>query len=241
MFASAGTWQPSSRPPPCRKSPSQSSPDERRRGSSESRPSSAHRRQLHGPAARRRSSRPKHLPAGRRTCTGSCGEATRSERRGRNADLCAAEAQAGDEDPVRAAHEEAAEAAVIYKLCNGCGRPFPPSQMKPGRGRCIPCAKAYEREKSRLRRAKKGTTAQRGYGVRHEQLREAWARSVTAGIVSCARCGFPIAPGEPWDLGHDDEDRSRYTGPEHRGCNRSAGAAQASKQVPEQVRFSREW
>jgi hypothetical protein len=39
--------------------------------------------------------------------------------------------------------------------------------------------------------------------------------------VDCARCGERIEPGEPWDLGHDDVDRSRYTGPEHRRCNRS--------------------
>jgi hypothetical protein len=56
-------------------------------------------------------------------------------------------------------------------------------------------------------------TSARGYGAEHERLRRSWARTVAIGIVACARCGQLISPGEPWDLGHDDYDRTVYTGP----------------------------
>lgn len=59
---------------------------------------------------------------------------------------------------------------------------------------------------------------------------------VEAGEAVCARCGGLIDPFEPWDLGHDDLDRSRYAGPEHRRCNRST----ASRRV-KRPRWSREW
>jgi hypothetical protein len=70
-------------------------------------------------------------------------------------------------------------------------------------------------------RQKTLTNTQRGYGYKHQLLRRRWAPLVAAGIVDCARCGQRIAPGQPWDLGHDDADRSRYNGPEHRRCNRA--------------------
>lgn len=64
------------------------------------------------------------------------------------------------------------------------------------------------------------TTTQRGYGSRHQRLRKQWAPIVNRGEATCGRCHQPIQPGTPWDLGHDDHDRTKYTGPEHQRCNR---------------------
>ena len=73
----------------------------------------------------------------------------------------------------------------------------------------------------------KGSTTQRGYGSKHRALRKRLEPDVAAGRANCWRCGLPIQAGQDWDLGHDDEDRSRYRGPEHVHCNR----ATASRQV----------
>ena len=67
------------------------------------------------------------------------------------------------------------------------------------------------------------STVSRGYGADHQRERQKWAARVDAGQVGCARCGRQIRPGEAWDLGHDDQDRGRYWGPEHSHCNRQAG------------------
>jgi hypothetical protein len=64
------------------------------------------------------------------------------------------------------------------------------------------------------------STASRGYGAGHQRVRKAFQPLVAAGLVSCWRCGQPILRTDEWDLGHDDRDRSRYRGPEHRSCNR---------------------
>ncbi|MDQ3730301.1 MAG: hypothetical protein M3355_12020 [Actinomycetota bacterium] len=77
-------------------------------------------------------------------------------------------------------------------------------------------------------------TAVRGYGRRHKALRLKFAPKVASGMVSCARCGELIGSDEPWDLGHDDLDRSRYSGPEHVRCNRAT-------MRPKSRRQAREW
>lgn len=82
-------------------------------------------------------------------------------------------------------------------------------------------------------------TAERGYGSAHQRLRKEWEPKVERGEVACAYCFAPIEPGTPWDLGHDRDDRSVYTGPEHRRCNRNTiGRLRATSPVRWQ---SRRW
>jgi hypothetical protein len=86
-----------------------------------------------------------------------------------------------------------------------------------------------EREREKRRELSRPSAEQRGYGKEHRQLRAQWARVMRDEPVFCARCGLPIEPGEPWDLGHADEDRSRYNGPEHRACNRKTATHKAQR------------
>ena len=78
----------------------------------------------------------------------------------------------------------------------------------------------YRRRKARSAWPPGATTA-RGYGTPHQRLRKVWAPKVERGEVACWRCGRTIHPGQPWDLGHDDHDRSITRGPEHRRENRA--------------------
>lgn len=82
------------------------------------------------------------------------------------------------------------------------------------------------------RRRNRGTTPQRGYGHAHQQERARLTPLVATGAVTCARAPHGqclmrsplILPGQPWDLGHPDHDRTRWSGPEHQRCNRAAAA-----------------
>ena len=54
-------------------------------------------------------------------------------------------------------------------------------------------------------------TTERGYGHEHQRIRKQFQALVFAGGARCVRCAQPISPTEPWDLGHVDGDRSRYS------------------------------
>lgn len=67
----------------------------------------------------------------------------------------------------------------------------------------------------------KGNSTQRGYGAAHQKLRRQIEPLVRSGQAICWRCGLKIPSDSDWDLGHDDDDRTRYKGPEHVACNRA--------------------
>jgi hypothetical protein len=71
------------------------------------------------------------------------------------------------------------------------------------------------------------SSTMRGYGRRHQAIREELEPLVLAGGVSCARCGEPITDNN-WHLGHTD-DRTGYTGPEHARCNILAAGEKAAR------------
>lgn len=125
-----------------------------------------------------------------------------------------------------AANAARARPAKRTGVC-GCGQPTPSRRHT----YCTACGfnrkKARERRRERERWGRRPSTTEAGYGHEHQKLRKRWAPIVAAGRVRCARCDEIIWPGTPWDLGHDDHDRSRYVGPEHRGCNRATAGRRA--------------
>lgn len=94
------------------------------------------------------------------------------------------------------------------KVCNQPGCPTFSDQP-----RCPAHRRAHEQAR--------GTRQQRGYDANHDRERRYWEPIVAAGGVNCWRCGNPIDPTQPWDCGHDDNDRSIHRGPEHPACNRA--------------------
>ena len=92
-----------------------------------------------------------------------------------------------------------------------CAEPGCPNlQPEP---RCLDHRRAYERGR--------GTRQARGYDATHEAERARWEPIVATGGVRCWRCLVLLDPELPWDLGHDDRDRTKYRGPECVRCNRA--------------------
>lgn len=92
----------------------------------------------------------------------------------------------------------------------------------------------------------RGTTTERGYGADHQRRRAQVKRDVVdPGLAYCWRCGEWINPALPWDLGHDDFDRSIVRGPEHRGRECKAGGNRATsrrdRRRAQSTPHSREW
>lgn len=87
----------------------------------------------------------------------------------------------------------------------------------------------HTREHDRAR----GTRQQRGYDARHDKMRAWWQSRLNAGqVIYCWRCATQgtltrIDPSH-WHLGHDDEDRSRYRGPECVPCNTATAGRMSS-------------
>jgi len=76
---------------------------------------------------------------------------------------------------------------------------------------------------------------QKGLTNAHYRLRRQLEPVVASGSVRCARCGELIEPGEPWDLDHNDLDRTKYNGPAHARCNRATSSHHVERKV------SRQW
>jgi hypothetical protein len=79
-------------------------------------------------------------------------------------------------------------------------------------------------EHTRAKDRARGTSSERGYGSAHQRLRREYELRMRAGeVFHCWRCAerdvvTEIDP-DAWHLGHDDEDRSVYRGPECVPCN----------------------
>lgn len=80
-------------------------------------------------------------------------------------------------------------------------------------------------------------TTDHGYDSKHRARRKREQRNVDAGNAYCWRCGELIPPDSDWDLGHDDNDRTKYMGPEHVACNRATKGHRTTIIVDN----SREW
>lgn len=107
----------------------------------------------------------------------------------------------------------------LIKTCK-CGQTIYGRRQK-----CNDCVNLTRKRNSVGHRQKYGSAVERGYGYEHIKLRRKYAEELhRVGFTHCWRCGEIIYDGQPWHLGHDDWDRSKYRGPEHAKCNTAAAA-----------------
>jgi hypothetical protein len=86
------------------------------------------------------------------------------------------------------------------------------------------------------------TRQERGYDAEYDAVRRDWERRIAAGeLVLCWRCleehgtETVLTTATPWDLGHDDHDRTIIRGPECRGPNRATSSRRPTgRRQPEQ-------
>jgi hypothetical protein len=115
------------------------------------------------------------------------------------------------------------------RQCPVCGRHF---FQKTGQHRfCTTVCRERARASARVA----GSPAR--YGHEHQKLRQAVSPQVATGKVICPTCREPIRRGQPWDLGHDKTDPSRYLGPEHASCNRATAKVQSFEDDPDRGVF----
>ncbi len=89
-----------------------------------------------------------------------------------------------------------------------------------------------------------GSSSARGYGWQHQKLRAQYLPMVQAGKAICWRCGERISPAMQWDLGHDDNDRTKYRGPEHalaKDCKAGGNRATSGRNRKGHADHSRDW
>lgn len=106
------------------------------------------------------------------------------------------------------------------KFCAACSTEIPRRRKY-----CDPCRDAKQGPWQRRTFTPAARERQRQYrSPEHRAERCRVLAIVESGEAFCWRCGQHIAPGEPFHLGHDDDDRRIYRGAECPECNLRAAA-----------------
>lgn len=79
------------------------------------------------------------------------------------------------------------------------------------------------------------------YGWNHRRLRAKLKPFVESGEAICARCGFPIAWDEEFNLDHADDGSGEYLGVSHPKCNARAGGRRGGRVIARKRRLERAW